>query len=43
LNAEQIQTLHERVAAGEKKAVLAREFGISRETLYVHLRAGGAE
>ena len=28
-----------RVAAGEKKAELAREFGISRETLYQYLRS----
>jgi DNA-binding phage protein len=27
-----------RVAAGEAKAQLAREFGISRETLYQYLR-----
>ncbi|WP_143356278.1 helix-turn-helix domain-containing protein, partial [Escherichia coli] len=27
-----------RVIAGEKKATLAREFGISRETLYQYLR-----
>ena len=31
--------LRERVKAGEKKATLAREFGISRETLYAYLRA----
>lgn len=31
---ERVQELRVRVAAGEKKAVLAREFGISRETLY---------
>ena len=28
-----------RVAAGEGKAAVAREFGISRETLYQYLRA----
>ena len=31
---EQIKQLRARVLAGEKKAALAREFGISRETLY---------
>ncbi|HCR12300.1 MAG TPA: transposase [Desulfovibrio sp.] len=30
--------LRARAAAGEKKAALAREFGISRETLYQYLR-----
>jgi DNA-binding phage protein len=30
--------LKQRVSAGEKKAALAREFGISRETLYQYLR-----
>jgi DNA invertase Pin-like site-specific DNA recombinase len=34
--------LRERALAGEKKAVLAREFGISRETVYQYLRAGSA-
>jgi hypothetical protein len=34
LTPEQIRELHERIASGEKKAVLAHEFGISRETLY---------
>jgi len=38
LTAEKIQDLKERVAAGEKKAVIAREFGISRETLYQYLK-----
>ena len=39
LSPEQVAALKERVAAGEKKAGLAREFGISRETLYQYLRA----
>src|ERR1017187_3500907 len=39
LTAEQAQELRKRVASGEKKAVLAREFGISRETLYQYIRA----
>lgn len=40
LTAEKIADLQQRVASGEKKATLAREFGISRETLYQYLRAG---
>jgi len=32
--------LCEKAAAGVPKSVLAREFGISRETVYVYLRAG---
>ncbi len=40
LSPEQVTTLKQRVAAGEQKAGLAREFGISRETLYQYLRAG---
>jgi DNA invertase Pin-like site-specific DNA recombinase len=39
LTAEQASDLRKRVASGEKKAALAREFGISRETLYQYLRA----
>jgi DNA invertase Pin-like site-specific DNA recombinase len=39
LTAEMATQLRQRVAAGEKKAVLAREFNISRETLYAYLRA----
>lgn len=38
LTAEQAQQLRERAAAGEKKSALAREFGISRETVYSYLR-----
>ena len=38
LTAEQADDLRKRVAAGEKKAGLAREFGISRETLYAYLQ-----
>lgn len=40
LTADKIAVLKARAAAGEKKAVLAREFGISRETLYQYLKAG---
>jgi len=37
LTAQQSEDLRKRVASGEKKAVVAREFGISRETLYAYL------
>ncbi len=36
LTPERAQELRKRVAAGEKRAALAREFGISRETLYTY-------
>jgi len=39
LSDSEIAGLRQRVAAGEKKTTLAREFGISRETLYQYLRA----
>ena len=39
LSDSEIADLRQRVAAGEKKTMLAREFGISRETLYQYLRA----
>jgi len=35
---EQIAELKQRVMAGEQKALIARNFGISRETLYQYLR-----
>lgn len=38
LSSEQINKLKTRVAAGEQKAKLAREYGISRETLYQYLK-----
>ena len=38
LTTEQAQQLRERAAAGEKKSALAKEFGISRETVYSYLR-----
>ena len=41
-NPAQATLLRERARAGEKKATLAREFGISRETLYAYLRNGSA-
>ena len=39
LTEEKVTDLRGRASAGEKKAHLAREFGISRETLYQHLQA----
>lgn len=39
LSPEQVRLLKTRVKAGEKRAGLAREFGISRETLYQYVRA----
>jgi DNA invertase Pin-like site-specific DNA recombinase len=38
LSLEKADELRRRAAAGEKRASLAREFGISRETLYQYLR-----
>ena len=38
LSPEQVADLRQRAAAGEQKAKLAREFGVSRETLYQYLR-----
>lgn len=38
LNSEQVTELKRRVMAGEQKAFIARNFGISRETLYQYLR-----
>jgi DNA invertase Pin-like site-specific DNA recombinase len=38
LSPEQVTALRARAEAGAKKAPLAREFGISRETLYQYLR-----
>jgi DNA invertase Pin-like site-specific DNA recombinase len=39
LTPEQARQLRERAAAGEPKSALAKEFGISRETVYSYLRA----
>lgn len=39
LTCNQVAQLRQRAEAGEKKAVLAREFEISRETVYTYLRA----
>jgi DNA invertase Pin-like site-specific DNA recombinase len=38
LTPEQARQVRERVAAGERKSALAKEFGISRETIYSYLR-----
>jgi DNA invertase Pin-like site-specific DNA recombinase len=38
LNSEQTTELKRRVAAGDQKTLVARDFGISRETLYQYLR-----
>jgi DNA invertase Pin-like site-specific DNA recombinase len=40
LSPDQITELHRRVSEGETKAQIAREFGISRETLYQYIRQG---
>jgi len=39
LTTEQAATLRARATAGEPKSLLAKEFGISRETVYAYLRA----
>ena len=39
LNGERLRQLRERVAAGGKKTQIAKEFRISRETLYTYLRS----
>ena len=39
LSLDQVANLRHRAAAREQKAALAREFGISRETLYQYLRS----
>lgn len=38
LNSEQVIELKRRVMAGEQKTLIARNFGISRETLYQYLK-----
>ena len=40
MNSNQVTELRRRAEAHEPKATLAREFGISRATLYEYLRAG---
>jgi DNA invertase Pin-like site-specific DNA recombinase len=34
MSAPQVQAIRDRAAAGEKKAALAREFGVTRQTIY---------
>jgi DNA invertase Pin-like site-specific DNA recombinase len=41
LTASDVNELRRRAASGEKKAVLAREYGVSRETVYSYLGAAG--
>ncbi|RSY04633.1 recombinase family protein [Sphingomonas koreensis] len=38
LSDEMVAELHRRIVAGERKAAIARDLGISRETLYQYLR-----
>ena len=38
LSPEQVTEMKQRAASGEPKAALAREFGVSRETIYQYLR-----
>ena len=38
LSEDQIEDLKNRIVAGEQKAQLAREFGVSRETVYQYLK-----
>ena len=39
LSQKQVQDLKTRIESGEKKSHLARDFGISRETLYQYLKS----
>ena len=39
LASDQVERLRQRVLTGEKKSQLARELGISRQTLYQYLRS----
>lgn len=43
LTADQVRELLSRVAKGAKKTVLAREFGVSRETVYSYIDGGRTE
>lgn len=43
LTPERASELRERVAAREPKSALAKEFSISRETVYSYLRTAGAD
>lgn len=39
ISADRVPEIRQRIAAGEQKAAIARDLGISRETLYQYLRA----
>jgi DNA invertase Pin-like site-specific DNA recombinase len=39
LSPEQVSEMKQRAAGGEPKAALAREFGVSRETIYQYIKA----
>jgi DNA invertase Pin-like site-specific DNA recombinase len=43
LTSSQVEELRSRVAAGERKTAMARQFGISRETVYCYLRLPDAQ
>lgn len=43
LTPEEVATIRKRVENGEKVAALAREYGVSRETLYQHGAAGAPD
>lgn len=40
LSSERVLELQRRAGAGEKKTALAREFGVSRETVYTYMKVG---
>jgi DNA invertase Pin-like site-specific DNA recombinase len=41
LSPDQVAGIRQRVSCGEQKSVLAREFGVSRETIYQSLKLSG--
>ena len=41
LTSDDVATIRERISEGHKKAQIARDLGISRETLYKYLSSGG--
>ncbi|MEV0108204.1 recombinase family protein [Nocardia sp. NPDC050799] len=43
LTTEQVEQVCARAEAGESKSVLATEFGVTRQTIYNHLRASAAQ
>jgi DNA invertase Pin-like site-specific DNA recombinase len=42
LTVDRVLELQRRAGSGEKKTALAREFGVSRETVYAYIRAADA-